>query len=868
MADNVKYLEFFENNKDNPDALEKFIGLSALIHVSPARRTPILQQIERAKNKEGKITKAWDKFEQRNKGKSESEALYQIIQLGLENNNYLERVINLMAYLISIPQLRLFTQPLLEETNFINAIPLDHPLISIFDYFLSYQYQFDKGVLTYKEATSEYNKFIINFQDEINKIDPNLPLSKASINELQSYSYIYGVLSEVPKELIAKILNILNITPSNDSNHNLYSISRALQPPQDSQEKIPSHILPIRSPPDIVYPQFTKYALSMTDATLQVFLQKRYNFANNLMDLLKNVLEALNPNNEVRFHRNAVPLRIPSIQTSNSKKTGIIINLALDPTFLQWDIQGFSEGEIIYLLNVIDSFENEENNILCVGCIVKNVLANHTLQVKVDADDVPSRNYNAVVKLPLYLNRDGQKLLELANCINIENIPKKVLDSFIGFKNSQGPGISLIEYPFGTTCIDHAARFVTENFVYGEKTLVICPNTQIIDNFLRKMKNFEKNLIPSFYYLRLDMSPEISFQVAVRTKDQILQTLIDSGIDKAWCQSCLTAINFLKSDNKIDKTVIDCLEQLRPLEYLGSVDKCVDYLKKNVAQIVFQLSTQELKFENIKFKNLVVLDNFLVQDSDIIRILTSCKPEVVKFYGQKSSEEFNKFFNLDPAFRRMITSSTYNKEFYSIIDQKDSNIINFIQKFNQNSEIHEPITIPVIVNPCHYFETSSQEESIEISIASAFFLRMTGLNPSEILIVVPNDEICAIAVDLMKKRASWNPNLLLMKERIVAINKIIQENLDAFAICGDLSFQGFSDINEISLFLADRATGILLLSGPKFDGNMMENVNDLKIAFGEKFGKIFEKGERNVFDVLSSEMFLQLVYHMQCQIAQ
>lgn len=862
MNEKLKFLEFFEENQDKISVLEKYVGLATLIHVSPERRTPILQQIERARNKIGAVTKAWDKYEQRNKGKPESDALFDTICLAINEPKYLDRVIQLMIHFISIPQLRLFTQPLLEETNFLNSIPIDHPFLSLFDYYLSYQYKFDIGVLTFQEATKEYNNFIIKFQNEINNFDRNSPLATATLNELQSDSYIFDVLFESSPDFVNYILKILNIIPSQNLEQNLYSISRALQPPQDPREKIPFHILPTRKPPNILYPNFSKYALSMMDASFQVFLQKRYQFAIDVLSLLEDVFKSIHPDNEVRFHPYAVPLKVPAIQKSNTKQNGIIISLALDPTFLQWDVQGFKEGEIVYLLNVVDTVA-DGNNIQCIGCIVTECLANHTILVKVDADSSPSKDFNVVVKLPININRDGQRLIELSKCINIENIPKKVLDSYIGFKNSQGPGISLFESPIGTTGLYHAAKWLAENYKYGEKTLVVYQNTEMIDEFLKTMKKFEKTPIPSFHYMRFDVTPEISFQVAMKTRDQILQTLIDGGIDPAWCQSCLVALNYLRMDNQIDKALIDCLEQLRPLEFLGSIDKSIDYLKRNVAQIIFQLNTQDLMVKNTKITNLIILDNFLVEDADFIKFLTNTKPNNVMFYGQSIPVDFCNSYSLKPAFMRMWESSeTFTKNNIKEIQMKSDKISEYISSFYSDVSVDNTLVTPFIVNPMHYFTCQSDKESNEVTLASAFMLRMANLDSDNILIVVPNEIHQKKLLKKMRKRASWNPKLLMMKDKVVTFSEFIHKNLKAFAICATVNDLQYFD--TISQLFADRANGVVLLSGPALENAKIEQ-DCLKIAFDEKFG-VCPGEQRQFFEVNSADMFLQLVLHMQQQI--
>ena len=157
---------------------------------------------------------------------------------------------------------------------------------------------------------------------------------------------------------------------------------------------------------------------------------------------------------------------------------------------MQWNAKSFDVGEIIYLINVHESFEQQHteeeeiNELKCVGCIVKEIPKQNILIVEVCDNKMPS-NYDVLVKLPYNLMRDCQRLLQLPKGTNLDdNIPKMVSDSLIGFTNPSGPGVALIETPLGTSGCFSAAKWLANTYKPGEKTLVIAPSSLVLDDFI------------------------------------------------------------------------------------------------------------------------------------------------------------------------------------------------------------------------------------------------------------------------------------------------------------------------------------------------------------------------------------------------
>ena len=865
-------LVFFEENKEKHDIIRPYISLKTLIHISPERRTPILEQIERARNQIGKITRMWPKFEERNKLSDEANALFNVINLGLTNNEKINEITELLLYFVSIPSFRFFVQPLMEETNFLIHIPDDDNRISLFYYYFSFKYRFDAGVLTYKESVKEYNDILIKFQAAATRIDASNKLGIATINELQSEQFVADVLSETSDDFMQQLMHEFAIPIEEDKETNIRSIINFLLYPIDPKSRIPDHILPTRrGPPDVLYPHFTRYALSLTDATTQVFLEKRYELANEIMTFLEEVCNNLNPNNEVRFDPRAIPLlSLPHSSSMNGARDVIQCSFVLDPTFLQWDAKSFEEGEPVYLININESFENGNFiGVKCIGCIVTSMPREDLVTAKVDSNEPPSANYNVLVKLPTHIMRNCQRLLKLPEAIGVEDVPKKVTDSLIGFTNQEGPGITLIDTPLGTSgCLD-AAKWIAENYKQGDKTYIIAPSSVALDELVTRIYEI-KLLMPSMYIMRLDLPTQVCHQVAVKSRDRILDELKKNGIDEVYCQSCLMAINYLKTLNEPSLSlVIKQLEDLRPIEYLGNIEKAVSYLKKDVAQIICQLTTQKLQLKDAKIKNLIIIDSCHFEESDLISTIATLKPENVRVYSPKNTDSLAAY-HVSTAMSRMWPKEgeqiTFNLESSSEIRMKNESICRFIQSHVSNATAPHTLQTPCVINPCHFFKTNSPKESLHVTIATAFFFRLLGFNAKRILIVVPNDEGKALALKIMKKRAAWDSEELMMKSQIVTISSLINESLEGDVICFDASFMPSDCEKETLLILAQLSKYAFMVSGTEYNEEWKLDTSPLKVCFNERFvGKPLESNDREYFEIENHIHFLQLVLHMQNQ---
>ena len=895
-------LKFFIENKLNHDIIRPYIGMKTMIHLSPERRNPILEQIERARGQIGKITKIWPKFEERNKNTDESDALFNVIKLALSNEDKMDDVISLLLYLISIPSFRTFTQLLIEETNFLMHIPDDSPYILLFSYYLSYKYKFDVGVLSYKDSVKEYNDTILKFQTQLGKYDPKNKLCIAPISQLQSDNFVTDILlNQTDENVIINIMHDFAIPIEDDKEINAFSIYNFLQPPIDPSTRIPPFILPKRrGPPDAIYPQFRRFALSLTDAIIQIFLQKRYKVADQIISFLESICNELDPNKEVRFHPMAIPLTSPPLssnassmkstfssnfnpQPKTSNSSSLCCSLVLDTTFMQWDAKSFEIGEVVYLLNINDSFniptfskefkQKEKMEVKCVGCIILQIPKPNILIVEVCDNKIPSIYYDVLVKLPKNLSRDCQRLLQLPKLINQDDqIPRKVSDSLLGYTNQEGPGISLINTPLGTSGCYAAARWLADNYVKGEKTLVIGNSTLVLDDFVSELYKIKPYLIPRMYLLRLDLSSNFCYEDALKSRDQRLKTLAQNGVDEAYCQSCLVAFNYLKQQNDPELNVlVKQLEDLWPFEYLSDRNKCIDYLQKDVAQIILQLSSQNVQYNgNMRnIKNLIIIDTCHFEISDLVSTIAAVKPERVQIY---SPNNLNKNLNiygiqdmaLDSLWPRAGEQNTFELGENKEIRYKNEQICDFIKKHFPDAKSERTFQTPCVLNPSHFFLTENPQHSLEVTIASSFFFRMFGYEKDKIFIVVPNEAKIA-AIDIMKQRASWNSGILMMKERIITLDDLLQSNIEPDVICFDSSLLEEECAIDIFLLLAQITKYALFVSGTIYKEEWGIDQTPLQVCFNERFNEFSPQNDRHYFEIENYLEFLQLVYHMEIE---
>ena len=893
-------LKFFIENKKNHDIIRPYIGMKTMIHLSPERRIPVLEQIERARGQIGKITKVWPKFEERNKNTDESDALFNVINLGLRDESRLDDVLPLLAYLISIPSFRIFTQLLIEETNFLMHIPDDSPYNLLFSYYLSYKYKFDVGVLNYKDSVKEYNDTILKFQTQLGKYDPKNKLCIASISKLQSDAFVYEtLLNETDENVMKNIMHDFAIPIDDDKEINAFSICNFLQAPIDPSTRIPQFVLPKRrGPPVALYPHFQRFALSHTDAMIQIFLQKRYKVADQIISYLESVCNELNPDKEIRFHPMAIPLVSPPLSSINpsfqndftsqiktrnksSNSSSVCCSLVLDTTFMQWDAKSFEIGEVIYILNINDSFniptfskeqkKSDEMEVKCVGCVVLQIPKPNILIVEVCDSKIPSIYYDVVVKLPKNLSRDCQRLLQIPKLINLdEQIPRKVSDSLLGYSNSEGPGITLIDTPLGTSGCFAAANWLAENFNQNEKTLIIGNSSLVLDDFVSELYRIKPLLIPRMYLLRLDLSNKFCYEDALKSRDQRLQTLIQNGVDASYCQSCLVAINYLRQQNDPGLDMLaKQLEDLWPFEYLSDVNKCIDYLQKDVAKIIFQLTNQNVQFNgNMKnITNLIIIDSCQFEISDLVSTIAAVKPQNIRIYSPYKLNESLSLYGINETALSSLwpkdgEQNTFSIETSTEIRHKNDQICSFIKKHVPDAVFTKTFQTPCILNACHFFLTESPRHSLEVVIASSFFFRLFGFDKDKIFIVVPNEAKIS-AIDIMKQRAAWNSNLLMMKEQIVTIDEILQSNNEPDVICFDSSLVEDGCSTDVILLLAQAAKFSLFISGPYCKEEWGIDYGPLQVCFNERFGQFNPQNDRHYFEVENYIEFLQLVQHMQ-----
>jgi hypothetical protein len=141
------WLQEFKANLENPAFLKERINLPSWIHLSRCRLTPLLDQIDRKTGRPGMSLKGWPRIVERFRGTTNADSMFGVLELGLTSDLHFPDVLELVIELISRPSLRLYLEPLLDETLFVVRCP-DSPFLPLLEYHLSFKWAIDRGILT------------------------------------------------------------------------------------------------------------------------------------------------------------------------------------------------------------------------------------------------------------------------------------------------------------------------------------------------------------------------------------------------------------------------------------------------------------------------------------------------------------------------------------------------------------------------------------------------------------------------------------------------------------------------------------------------------------------------------------------------
>ena len=776
MGKAPNWIKEFIENRENIKFLKERINIPCWIHISQSRLSSLLAQIDRTTGNSGAAQKAWPRMVEKFKNTERADSIYAVIEYGLFEPSSLDTVLHLIVDFIKNPTLRLYLEPLIDDTLFMVRCP-DHQLINLLEYYLSFQCTIDQGTLSWDTVKKLYNEKIIKFQsciysnlpddEKLNEKAIN-PLVTATVNNLNDPIFLQKHLSELHDnfplvfEKVKEEFGIHPISESPEENMNLSiaGISRILSSPENPLDDIPKHLMPTRLPPDdIIIPHLDRHALSLSDATLQIFQEKRYEVAKKILSFIDQVKDDVDPSKEVRFNVHAVPLTLPpALQILGDNNIKSSYSIVFDAQFLLYGFVSPKPDDMVYLLN------SETGDIAPFIVTSKTSDFSFIAQLEGDIDSDTNRdmNFNICIKLPWHLAYEINRIISLPKILSSPHISQPVVDSFIGFasKDKKLP-ITLVETPFGSCPAIDAANWITKKLIKSQnKTIVFGTNPKVIDQFVSHFSSQVK--IPQMNILRLDLPPEVCVEIALNSRQELLKLV--SSIDKSYAHSCSTAINSLKLYCPDQVDLIKYLEMLWPLEYISDNQKRIDYLKKS-AQIICHLIGTPLQVSNLKVDNVIILDTLQIEDSDLLSILNATNPKTVRLYGNGRA-----FFRLS-----RMPDDVISKKAVTIYESKHRDIMEFLGYPNIDSV--QPYLAPGIMSGIQIWKCDLSN-ILDATVASAFLLKL--LNYADFLIVA--DEQLLIHLEMViRKRASWN-NELIMLDKLISIDNLMKGGIQADAI--------------------------------------------------------------------------------------
>lgn len=830
MMSGEDWLRTFQDSISNSAFLKEMIGLPCWIHLSESRIKTLLSQIDRIHQTSGAIERGWPRIVARYTGTDKANAIYSVIEYGLAKETQFSQVLDLVINLITIPSVRLYLEPLLDETLFMIRA-YENPKLNLLEYYLSFKYTIDKGILTWEECRTMYNESIIHFQsflyeelkskseDKNARIINNLV--NANIKQLNDFNFVQEELRKLDPDVFQKLKMEFGIREEFDIMLSIVAFTRILQEPVNIIDKIPKKLIPNHRPPsDVVLPHLEQHASCINDAILQIFQEKRYYTANKIMDFLESVCIDLDPSKEERFNKNAIPLlKTPTIISIDGFKQGSCYLIYYDNLYLQFGFEKFHVNDLIYLANL----ETHE----FIGFKVVMIYSNSSIIGHIENDSKINEAFKVCIKLPHDLVRDLNSVINLPPLLHNMRISQKVIDSFIGFSSKEKPSITVVESLFGSLNSVDAADWLNSIYQKNQKTLVLGISQKVIDSFVTRLAS--KMLIPQMQILRLDLPQDICIEIALKSREKLLKDV--AKIDPSIAQSCIVAENYLKLNHPEYKELIEQINLLRPLEYIQSNQKRIDYLKRIQAEIICQLIDQPLQIESQNFENLIILDTCIIDDADLVRILNKTSPKNIRIYGNgKAHQRLYKCMN-----------DVVSHEKCSVFNEKPKDIANYL-----GIESYNEINAPAVISTCHFWNNPHDDK--ESLVAGAFYFKLLGYDSILIIVDEDFDEIQSI----FRKYESWSNELKLSDKicmRKLAISRYL--NADCVLYFGDSKKEELKDVVSLSNL-------VFWGFGPNFD-----ETNAI-IALNERFG--FQINEHRITYAIEDYKHLQtLVYHMQLQ---
>lgn len=820
MESPVDSLHLIQEKINDLQYLGRIVLYSFLVHSSEKRRNRIIHQLNKKKNT-NKSMEEWEAIINEIKRMPESKVMINVLELGINDENYFPEVLDLVICLIQIPIIRMYLEPLMEEILFTVRCP-DHPKLEVLFYYLSFKFTILDGLLSWKQVVNIHNLLIIEFQELIFSISPKNELVYATIDKLSDFEYVDRNLSEFSEEEFSIIRDKFFISGKYRKEEVIRAIFQCIQQPINPIKHIPKFLYPIKYPPKLEMPAFTCRALSILDAEIQIFLNKRYSGTICVMDFLNNCIKELRQN---KFSRHIIPLNGPPAKTLFSKDSREYF-LSFVPHIYNSGYIKLDVGDIVYLT----SYKAER----FIPATVVRLESNTNTKIYVHGEQMPTIDDKICIKLHQNIAKEISRMINLRQIIKKNQISEELANSFIGQDTVTKP-ITLVEVPLGTNPAYDAAKWLSSVFREEEKTLVLATSTYVFDQFTNFFFGFKG--MPQMFVLRYDLPKEIGIQVALKSRETTLEDVASFNEDNS--SSCLVGYNYLEIDHPEEKELAYYLKILRPLEVIENTDKRFDYLKHRQAKIICQLFSPKTPYDDeIRYDNVIVLDTCTIEDSDLLIIMNHTKCKNIRLYGE------------GPAFIRMRQMNSRTTVYPYL--KAENNAVERNQELTYYLSLENQIHVdaPGLVSTLLFLKCPDNRKH-EVCVASYLFFRMLGYE--SISILVSDEESYYQIYSILRKRTSWNQALLL-PNCLDFESEFIEKGEFKDVILYDGPVNEKSDVKKICSrsFLAFWSFG--------------EDLIDTKItlALDEKFGSEIPYN-RTTFEVDSYKAFLQLVSTMQNQ---
>ena len=730
MCDAVAWLREFQENVANEEFLRERVNLPCWIHLSEARLDRLLALIDRKTGRVGVAKQGWPRVVANYSGTVRGDCLFGVLQLGLSDEAYADDVLDVVIELVSRPPQRVYVEPLLEETLFMLKCK-ESPKLAILEYYLSYKWSIDRGLVKWEDAQKEYNDFVLEFQKGVYEIAPDSELVTASVSMLSSIEFVEESCAKLGDREFELVKEMVGIARDEDRVMSTMALFRALSGPVDQRQNLKGQYIPVALPPaDVLVPRLGRFAYSLEDAAVRLFLSKRYDIARDVVELIESVCANLNQSNEVRYDSRAVPMRLRPVGVSvEGYPQNTCVSVAYDHVFLNYGFHPFEKGDICFLVNI------SSKDVLAIEVLQNlsegNILA-HILQENLETTD-----FQVVVKPEQPLMKELKRIMTIPAIVNGLAIDHTgIVSGFLGLEVGS-PAITVVEGSFiGSYAID-VAEWLGSEAVSNGKTLLLARNSQEIDKVLVHLNRLVR--IPLFEIVRLDLSADLYLERVMMARSKLLSDL--GKQDPSLGISCASALNYIKLRHKERADLIRMLEILRPLEYIEDAEKRMDCLKRS-AKIVCCLIDSFSQAQS-NFHNVVVVDTNTVDDIDMLNILNMTNPRQLRVYGDGSC-----------AFRlRQMPETVVHHCAIRSYEPKCSEIEQYLGYTSGDQ-----ISSPGVASPLHNWTCSSIDAASETAIASAFVLTMLGYNS---LAIVCEPGLYTKLLQIIKMRGSWSPDLLI-----------------------------------------------------------------------------------------------------------